>query len=169
MCLAQGPQGRDAVEAQTRGLSGMHVCNTGQDRRDGQSVCQNMYNRLVIQSSFACQRRILSSDDNLYKQVGPRSGPTERWAWSGSNPFDTPIVFLKDFFERINFENSQQTIPKVNEKLPSIQRFKSYIGHFRLAPVLKIEPDWLQVYHMTHWWKIVLRTGASLNSDEILI
>ena len=24
------------------------------------------------------------------------------------------------------------------------------------------ELDWLQVYDMTHWWKIVLRTGASL-------
>ena len=31
--------------------------------------------------------------------------------------------------------------------------------------VLKTEPselDWLQVYDMIHWWKIVLRTGASL-------
>ena len=31
--------------------------------------------------------------------------------------------------------------------------------------VLKTEPselDWLQVYGMTHWWKIVLRTWASL-------
>ena len=30
---------------------------------------------------------------------------------------------------------------------------------------LKTEPselDWLQVYDMTHWWKIVLRAGASL-------
>ena len=30
---------------------------------------------------------------------------------------------------------------------------------------LKTEPselDWLQVYDMTHWWKIILRTGASL-------
>ena len=24
------------------------------------------------------------------------------------------------------------------------------------------ELDWLQVYYITHWWKIVLRTGASL-------
>ena len=24
------------------------------------------------------------------------------------------------------------------------------------------ELDWLQVYDMTHWWKIALRAGASL-------
>ena len=28
------------------------------------------------------------------------------------------------------------------------------------------ELDWLQVYDMTHWWKIVLRTGASLNRNQ---
>ena len=32
--------------------------------------------------------------------------------------------------------------------------------------LFKTEPselDWLQVYDMTHWWKIVLRTGAILH------
>ena len=34
---------------------------------------------------------------------------------------------------------------------------------------LKTEPselDWLQVYDMTRWWKIVLRTGASLTGNK---
>ena len=43
-------------------------------------------------------------------------------------------------------------------------------GSVRLATSIwyKTEPsqfDWLQVYDMTHWWKIVLRTGASLPFD----
>ena len=35
-----------------------------------------------------------------------------------------------------------------------------------MALFLKTEPselDWLQVYDMAHWWKIVLRTGPSLD------
>ena len=44
------------------------------------------------------------SADYLYKQFGPRSGPTECQSWSGSKRFDTLIVFLKQFFEKVNFE-----------------------------------------------------------------
>ena len=43
---------------------------------------------------------------------GPRSGPTKRRSLSGSKPFDTLIVFLKDYSETINFENNQQTTAK---------------------------------------------------------
>ena len=32
-------------------------------------------------------------------------GP-ERWSWSGSKLLGTLIVFLKDFFEKVNFEKS---------------------------------------------------------------
>ena len=30
-------------------------------------------------------------------------------AWSGSNLFDTKMVFLKEFFEKVDFEKNQQT------------------------------------------------------------
>ena len=46
----------------------------------------------------------MSSADNFGKQFGPRSGPTNRRAWSGSKLFDILIVFLKEFFWKINFE-----------------------------------------------------------------
>ena len=46
----------------------------------------------------------LSSADNLYKQFGSRSGSTELRSRSGSNPSDTLIVFLKECFEKVNFE-----------------------------------------------------------------
>ena len=46
----------------------------------------------------------LLSADNLCKQFGPRSGPTEFWSRSGSKPFDTVIVFLKEFLLKVNFK-----------------------------------------------------------------
>ena len=49
----------------------------------------------------------MSSAENLCKQIGTRSDPTKRLAWSGSNPFDTQMVFLKDFFEKVDFEINQ--------------------------------------------------------------
>ena len=45
----------------------------------------------------------------LCKQFGPRSGPTK----SEFKPFDTLnslIVFLKEIFEKVNFENKSQQL-----------------------------------------------------------
>ena len=58
----------------------------------------------------------VSSADNLGKQFGPRSGPTR----SGSKLFDILMVFLKEFFQKVNLEKNQQTTKK-EEKLPSRQ------------------------------------------------
>ena len=41
-----------------------------------------------------------SSAHKLCKQIGARSGPTKRWARSGSNLFDSQMVFLKELFEK---------------------------------------------------------------------
>ena len=65
----------------------------------------------------------MSSADNLGKQFGPRSGPTNRRAWSGSKLFDILMVFLKEFFQKVDFEKNQQTTKK-HEKLPSRQWVK---------------------------------------------
>ena len=43
---------------------------------------------------------------------GPRSGLTKSQSWSGSKRFETLIVLLKEFFEKVNFEQSQQTTTK---------------------------------------------------------
>ena len=50
--------------------------------------------------TLSCKRRLLSSaDGNLYKQSGPRSGPTfgptKHRSWSCYKSFDTLIVFMK--------------------------------------------------------------------------
>ena len=53
------------------------------------------------------------SADKLCKQFGQRSGPTECQSWSGSKAFDTlKECSWKNFFEKDNFEKSQQTTTK---------------------------------------------------------
>ena len=46
----------------------------------------------------------VSSAGNLGKQFGPRSGPTNHLASSGSKLFDILMVFLNEFFQKVNFE-----------------------------------------------------------------
>ena len=49
---------------------------------------------------------------NPCKQFGPSSGVTKCQLWSGSKLFDTVIVFLIEFSEKVDFENNQQTTKK---------------------------------------------------------
>ena len=65
---------------------------------------------------------LMSSADIFCKQFRTRSGPTKRQAQSGSKLFDTLMVFLKEFFEKVDFEKKQQTTKKKREKFPSVQR-----------------------------------------------
>ena len=53
----------------------------------------------------------LSSADNVCKQFGPRSAPTEclswsvfYWSWSGSKVFDTLALMFMKKIEKVNFE-----------------------------------------------------------------
>ena len=59
------------------------------------------------------------SADNLCKQFEPRSDPTKFWARSGSKLFVTLMVFLKEFFEKVDFEKNQAT--KKHAKLHIMQ------------------------------------------------
>ena len=56
--------------------------------------------------------------DYFCKQFGPRSGRTKRQAWSASNLFDTLIVFLKELFEKVNFEKKNSRQQKMGKKFP---------------------------------------------------
>ena len=47
---------------------------------------------------------LVSSADNICKKFGPRSGPTERRAWSGSKMFDTLMEFLEEFFKKVELK-----------------------------------------------------------------
>ena len=48
------------------------------------------------------------------------------------------MVFLKDFFEKVDFEKCQQTTKK-HAKLPSIQRVKDSYLHFSVLPDQLVE------------------------------
>ena len=79
---------------------------------------------------------VLLSVDNLCKQFGPRSGLIV---------FNTRIVFLKDFLEKVNFDiNSMNSVAQHNIGMkiyPACKDFKGSVGScclmIRLAPVLK--------------------------------
>ena len=62
--------------------------------------------------------------DNISKQFGPRSGPTDRQFLSISNPFDAIIVLLKQVFGKANFEKKVSRRQQKHEILPSMQRDK---------------------------------------------
>ena len=54
---------------------------------------------LIIQTTVQqLQWQLLSSAENLWKQLGHRWGLTKHCFWSGSELFDTLIVFLKERF-----------------------------------------------------------------------
>ena len=82
---------------------------------------------------FSCLWSLFSSsDDNLCKQFGPRSGPTFCRSWSGSKPSDTLIEFLKYFFlnwkkwadENISMKNYPAcTVMRALGSLPSAAIF----------------------------------------------
>ena len=59
---------------------------------------------------------LLSSANNLCKQFGPRSG---------SILFDTLMVFMKEFFKKVDFEKNHKKTKK-HEKLPSKQRVNRF-------------------------------------------
>ena len=59
---------------------------------------------LTVRSMYIC------------KQFVPRSGPTECQARSGSKLFETLIVFLKEFFEKVKFEKRSAEDPEVKKK-----------------------------------------------------
>ena len=72
---------------------------------------------------------LLSSVDNLCKQFGPRSAPTEYrswsgfcWSWSGPKVFDTlGLMVLMKIIEKVNFEKKNSRWKEMHEKSPSMQ------------------------------------------------
>ena len=58
----------------------------------------------------------MSSADHLYKQFGSRSGQTKCRALSGSKMFDTLMVYLKEFFEKVDLE-------KISKQQKSMQNY----------------------------------------------
>ena len=112
----------------------------------------NIYNVTYL---FPCCRGLLSSADKLCKQSGPRSGPTKRQAWSGSKLFDTLMVFLKDLFEKVNFQNNPQ-MTKSMQNYPACKEL--YVlqqkGHTNLSDWSILVPDSLFTKIMENWARL---------------
>ena len=77
----------------------------------------------------------MSSADNLGNQFGPRSGPrilgprsglTHRQARSGSKLFDILMVFLKEFFQKVNFEKQAADDRKSIKNYPVCNELMTY-------------------------------------------
>ena len=62
---------------------------------------------------------LLLSADNLCKQYGSRSGPTELRSWSGSKPFDTDSFLERTFWKKFNLKKVNRR--HKHAKLPSMQ------------------------------------------------
>ena len=69
---------------------------------------------------------LVSTADNLCKQFGPRSGPTNRRACSWSKLLDFLMVFLKEFFNIVDFEVSRQqkNVKKISGDKELISKYK---------------------------------------------
>ena len=64
------------------------------------------------------------SADNLCKQSGPRSRPSENWSLTGSKLLDTLKVFLKEFVKKYVFKKTAND-DKSMKKVLSMQRVKN--------------------------------------------
>ena len=85
------------------------------------NITETFLRELLLLQLFLCYWQLLSSADNLCKQIGPNQA--RRRAWSGSKLFDTLMVFLKDFFfEKVNLKKNPDE--KKHAKLTSIRRVK---------------------------------------------
>ena len=86
----------------------------------------------------------LSSADNLCKQFGTRSGPTNCRAWSGSKLFDT-VGILKRIFWRSKFWKNLQTT-KYHENYPACKELRLF---------LKQQGDW-SIHQCCWFWNQIV-------------
>ena len=76
-----------------------------------------------VKSTLSMLAWLLSSADNICKQFGSRSGPTDCRSYSGSKLFDTLIVFLSIFWKCWFWKKSVGD----NKTLKITQHSKSWI------------------------------------------
>ena len=69
----------------------------------------SLINRIVSPIIKLTLYLLKSQNVNIWRKFGHRSGPTRRRIWSSSKLFETLMVFLKEFFEKVGFEKNQHT------------------------------------------------------------
>ena len=78
---------------------------------------------------------LVLSAHNLFEQIRPRSSPTFCRAWSASYLLDTQMVFLKEFFEKFNFEKKSAEDKKKHEKMSQEAKILSLPMHLMQTSV----------------------------------
>ena len=68
---------------------------------------------------------LVSSAHNLCKQIGSRSGPTERWAWSESKLTDTDRIYERIFTKKLILKTNSADDKKAGEDTRG-QRVKGF-------------------------------------------
>ena len=100
---------------------------------------KNKLEKLNFEEKIISMQRVKRmSANNLCKQLGPRSGPTQHQSWSGSKQFNTLTVFMKEFFEKCQQSSSKAW------KLPSMERTMVYLL-ITFASSLDPDQDWQNV------------------------
>ena len=79
---------------------------------------------IQYKKTIAVHYLLVASAANICKEFGPRSGLTKCRAWSRSKLFDTLIVFLKEFFEKVNFEKPISRRQKSMKNYPVCKKIK---------------------------------------------
>ena len=80
----------------------------------------------------------MSPAHNLRKQIGP---------WPGSSLFDTQMLFLKEFFEKVDFEKKKkkkkkkQQTTKKHEKVHGVQSKNTHADVYRESRCLMFGPS----------------------------
>ena len=80
---------------------------------------------------------------SLCKQFEPRSGQTECRSWSGSKPFDTLMVFLKEFFKKVHLKKVSRW--QKPEKLPAC---RSWSGSKPFDTLIVFLKEFFKIVHL---------------------
>ena len=105
------------------------------------SYCQNPSERLPAVNFVICWWSL---------QFGPKSGPLEHWAWSGSKLFDTEIIIWKSEFWKMSAEHKKAWKKKQHAKSSFESESNLLFGETELT--------------LCSTWEIVFRINRKLAS-----
>ena len=94
---------------------------------------------------------LMSSAGILRKQLGSRPGPTKCCTWSGSQLFDTLMLFLKEIFKKVDFKIKFSRHKKAC-KITRLTTYWSFISFGGLAH--------FTVFLLTPWIIVLLKLFA---------
>ena len=98
-------------------------------------------------------RKATKPTNNLCKQIGPRSGPSKHWAWSGSNLIILRCNCWKNFSKKLILKKKQQTKKKAWKKITRRQRVKP-VAPLNSCMLQKWKKS-TQIFYLLHIFMVV--------------